>query len=119
MEQKDLLTGGYNDNLGGNVLPNASASLILGILSLVLSLVLWCFFYAEIVPLILGIIGLVLSGKDKRLYTAAPELYSRSSLSTSNAGKVCSIIAVCISTLVLVIFILIVIAAGTISFTGL
>lgn len=116
MEQKDLLTGGYNDHVGGNVLPNASASLVLGILSLVLSLILWCMFYTEIIPLILGIIGLVLSNKDKRTYTAAPELYSRASLSNSNAGKVCCIIGVCISVLVLVVFILIVIAAGTMSY---
>jgi hypothetical protein len=118
MEQKDLLSGVYTEGRGTTALPNATASLVLGILSLVLSLLLWCLFYVEILPLILGIIGMVLAGKDKKLYDAAPEMYSRASYNNSNAGKICSIIAVCISLLVLVVFTLIIIAAGSMTYSG-
>ncbi len=67
-------------------LPNATASLVLGIISIV-----GAFCYG-IVGVVCGIIGLVLANKDRKLYQATPELYSSSSYSTLNAGRTCSII---------------------------
>ncbi len=82
-EEKNLLTPNYNQPSN---LPNATASLVLGIIAIV-----GAFCYG-VVGVICGIIGLVLANKDRKMYQAAPELYASSSYSTSNAGRVCSII---------------------------
>lgn len=63
-------------------LPNATAVLVLGICSIVFG----CFF----VGLVLGIIGIVLAGKGRKLYKETPDLYS--GYSSLNAGFVMSII---------------------------
>ncbi|MBL0184010.1 MAG: DUF4190 domain-containing protein [Chitinophagaceae bacterium] len=80
----------HNFNSPGNQppanLPNATAALVLGIISIV-----GAFCYG-VVGIICGIIGLVLANKDRKLYQATPELYSSSSYSSSNAGRICSII---------------------------
>lgn len=115
-EQKDLLTSVFNDNSGTTPLPNATASLVLGILSLVLSLVFFCIFYIEFIPLGLGITGLILSNKDRRLYMAAPEFYSRASFSSSNAGRICSIIGIVIASIILVFVIIVFVLLGTLSY---
>jgi hypothetical protein len=69
-------------------LPNSTASLVLGILSIVGC---WCY---GLFGIILGIIGLVLSKKDIELYKANPEAYTSSSYGNVKAGKICSIIGV-------------------------
>jgi uncharacterized membrane protein YjgN (DUF898 family) len=61
-------------------LPNATTTLVLGILSIVL-----CF--------ICGIIALVISQNDKRLYEENPQLYTTSSYETLRAGRICAIIS--------------------------
>lgn len=105
MEQKDLLTPNMNFS-GQQPLPNATASLVLGIISIVGS---FCY---GIVGLICGIIGLVLANKDRRLYQSAPELYSASSYGTSSGGRVCSIIGIVISSLFVILIILYLILFG-------
>lgn len=105
MEQQDLLRS-PNYNSPAN-LPNATAALVLGIISIV-----GAFCYG-IIGLICGIIGLVLANKDRRLYQAAPELYSPSSFSTSNAGRVCSIVGIVIGSLFFLIIIIYLIFVGT------
>ena len=87
-------------------LPNATAALVLGIISL-----LGAFCYG-IVGVICGIIGLVLANKDRKLYQAAPELYSSSSYSTLNAGRVCSLIGLILGSIVVVIMIFYIIFFG-------
>ena len=93
MEQRDFLSPASNQNMQQN-LPNATASLVLGILSILGTL---CFM--GIIGLICGIVGLVLAGKDRKLYNEVPELYSTSSYKTTNAGRICSIIGVVLSSL--------------------
>jgi hypothetical protein len=83
-------------------LPNATATLILGIIS-----ILTCCIWGG--GLVLGIIALVLAGKDKKLYLLNPEAYTKGSYENLKAGKVCAIIGVIISALYLL---LIVIAIG-------
>src|SRR6056297_152016 len=73
-------------------LPNASAVLVLGILSIV---TFWCI--NGLVGIVLGIIGLVLAGKPLKLYNDNPELYTESSYKNVKAGKICSIIGLAIS----------------------
>lgn len=67
-------------------LPNASAVLVLGILSLVLNCLL--------IGFILGIIGLILSREGKALYAQNPDLYD--GYGSLNAGRILCIISVCL-----------------------
>ena len=63
-------------------LPNSTSVLVLGICSIIFG----CFF----IGLILGIIGLNLAGKGRRMYSANPELYD--GYGALNAGWIMSII---------------------------
>jgi uncharacterized membrane protein YjgN (DUF898 family) len=67
-------------------LPNATAVLVLGILSIVL---VCCY---GVPSIILGIIALVLSSKDIKLYNADPAAYTIRSYKNLKAGKTCAII---------------------------
>ena len=100
-QQNFLSTSNQPSNL-----PNATATLVLGIISLI-----GAFCYG-IVGVICGIIGLVLANKDRKLYQANPELYSSSSYSTLNAGRVCSIIGLILGSLVVIIMIFYIIFFG-------
>ncbi len=78
-------------------IPNATLVLILGICSIVLG----CF----VIGIILGSIGLVVSGKSKRIYQQNPEMYSN--YSTLNAGRILSIIGLIlgiVSTILVVLY---------------
>ena len=66
-------------------LPNATAVLVLGICALV-------FVCAYGFGMILGIIGLVLASKDRKLYKENPSIYSN--YGNLNAGWIMSLIAV-------------------------
>lgn len=81
-------------------LPNSTPVLVLGILA-----ILSCCCYG-LPGLILGIIGLVLGNKDRALYLHHPGMYTESSYKNSKAGRICSIIALILSAL----FVLIIIA---------
>jgi uncharacterized protein YqhQ len=71
-------------------LPNATAVLVLGILSI-------CFCAAWGIPgIALGIIALVLFKKDKSLYESDPVSYEQS-FKNSSAGKVCAIVGLSLS----------------------
>ena len=99
-----------NENIFSNqkvMLPNATAVLVLGICSIVFS----CFF----VGAILGIIGLVLGGKAKKVYKASPNLYD--GYSQVNAGYIMSIIGTCLGGLLLLYWIVVVIIFGTASYS--
>ena len=88
-----------NNPLQQRPLPNATAVLVLGILSIVT-----CFCYG-ILGLILGIIAIVLAGKDKTLYSATPEVFTVASLKNLNAGRICAIIGTILSVLYLIFII--------------
>lgn len=88
------------------MLPNATAVLILGICSIV--------FGCVVVGLILGIIGIVLSGKGRKLYKENPNAYE--GYGQLNAGYIMSIIGTALAglyTLYLIIWVLIFGAAVT------
>lgn len=78
-------------------LPNATAVLVLGILSIPT-----CCCYG--IGLVLGIIAIVLYNKDKKLYMENPELYSNFNL--SNTGRILGIIGVVLSAIMIVLMIL-------------
>jgi M penetrans paralogue family 26 len=95
-DEKNLISPNYNQPAN---LPNATASLVLGIIAIV-----GAFCYG-IVGVICGIIGLVLANKDLKLYQATPELYASASLSNVKAGRICSIIGLILGALFLLLII--------------
>jgi hypothetical protein len=92
-------------------LPNATAVLVLGIISII-----GCFCYG-IVGLACGIIALVLGNKALALYRANPSAYTPGSYGNVKAGRVCAIIGLSISALyvAIVIIMLITVGAGILS----
>lgn len=81
-------------------LPNATAILVLGIISIVGS-------FCYIIPgLVCAIISLVLASAAKRTYFAAPGRYTQASYKNMSAGKICAIIGLCLSLLIIVIAII-------------
>lgn len=87
-------------------LPNATAVLVLGILSIVT-----CFCYG-ILGIILGIIAIVLAGKDKTLYASSPDQYTLASFKNLNAGRTCAIIGIILSVICLIVMIGIIALVG-------
>ncbi|MFP4620541.1 MAG: CCC motif membrane protein [Bacteroidales bacterium] len=83
-------TGGAGHFEGNKqILPNSTAVLILGIVSIVGVLCT-----QGIMGIILGIIGLVLSGTPMRMVRENPEAYTEASIKNLKAGRICSIIGV-------------------------
>lgn len=85
-------------------LPNATAVLILGIVSIVA-----CCCYG-LPGLIAGIIGLVLYKKDNDLYKINPTMYSN--YSNLNTGRILSIIGIVLSVLYLIYVIVLISTVG-------
>ena len=77
-------------------LPNSTAVLVLGIISIVGSM---CY---GVVGLICGIIAVVLSSRDAQLYRVQPGRYSVASYKNMQAGKICAIIGIVLSALAIV-----------------
>lgn len=98
----DQGTGGVRKRV-----PNESAVLTLGILSIVT-----CWIYG-IIGIILGIIALSLHTKDKQLYQSDQAGYQQS-FNQSNAGKICAIIGIIFSGIVILftLFALLIIASS-------
>ena len=75
-------------------LPNATAVLVLGILSI---LFCWCY---GIIGIILSIIALVLAKKDMALYRAEPQNYTN--YGNLNAGRIMAIIGLILSIITII-----------------
>ena len=99
-------------NLPQRELPNATAVLVLGIISLPA-----CFCYG--VPgLITAIIALVLAKKDQALYTANPAHYTPGSYKNLTTGRVCAWIGIVLSALCLLAVLGILMAFGAAIFSN-
>lgn len=94
-QNRDYLS---NTNINSAQLPNATATLVLGILSIVV-----CF--------ICGIVALVISNKDVSMYKANPELYSEASYNNIKAGRICSIIGICLQVIVIIFYVILILFA--------
>ena len=81
-------------------LPNSSAVLTLGILSIVLC---WCH---GIVGIIMAIIALVLANRDLVLYNADPEKYSVNSYNNLKTGRTVAIVGLILAALFLFMLII-------------
>jgi hypothetical protein len=87
-----------NSNYGNPIaLPNATLILVFGILSIVA-----CCFYG-IAGIVFGIVTLVLAAKATKLYNTEPSSYTESSFKNVNAGKICAIIGLALSALLIII----------------
>lgn len=81
-------------------LPNATAILILGILSIIIC----C---GGIIP---AIIALILASKAKSLYHSNPQNYTAQSFSNVKTGKICAIIGLILGILTFITYLIAVIA---------
>jgi hypothetical protein len=81
-------------------LPNSTAVLVLGIVSIVL-----CCAYG-VIGLANGIVALALSGKAKKVYEENPSLYTLASYNNLKAGRTCAIVGTCLSSITLMFFII-------------
>ncbi len=97
----------FGQPFGQQQLPNATAVLVLGIISIV-----GCFCYG-IIGLVLGIIAIVLSSKADKMYLANPAIYSEASYKNMKAGRICAIVGTCLSALYFVIIIIYIAFIGT------
>lgn len=92
-----------NNQFGQMPVPNSTAVLVLGILSIV-----FCFCYG-IIGIILGILAIVLASKGTAAYKQNPNAYSLSSFNNLKAGRVCGIIGLILSC-IYIVFIIVYIA---------
>lgn len=88
-------------------LPNSTAVLILGICSIIFG----CFF----IGIILGIVGLTMAGKGRRMYRENPELYE--GYGALNAGWIMSIIGTILGGLYTIYWIVVVAIIGGAAFS--
>lgn len=95
---------------GIKTVPNSTAVLVLGILSIV-----GCFCYG-IIGMILGIIAIVLHQKDKGLFNSNPKAYEQS-FKNSKAGNICAIIGLTLSVLYIILFIVLISSGGNFNFS--
>lgn len=88
-------------------LPNSTAVLVLGIISIALC---WCY---GIVALTCGIIAIVLGNKAIALYKSNPNAYTLSSYNNTKGGRICAIIGLCLGTLYLILIVIYLVIIGT------
>ena len=101
-----------DDNLGSHKLPNSTAALVLGIISIATCWLL------GIPGVICGIIAIVLYKKDKKLYDVNPSKYAKSSFANLKAGFVCGIIGLSISSLYFLYYIFILVIFASVAGAG-
>lgn len=98
----------FNPQNGQGVLPNSTAVLVLGILSIVT-----CFCYG-IIGIILGIIALVLASKANNLYKENPNAYTLASYNNLKGGKICAIVGLSLSSLYIICVVAYILLVGAV-----
>jgi len=78
-------------------LPNSTAVLVMGILSIV---------FCSFIGLVLGIVALVLAKKDMELFASNPDIYKRESFNQIKTGRTCAIIGIALSSIMVVFLII-------------
>ena len=83
------------DNVNGirEQLPNSSAALVMGILSIVCI----CCGFGAVIGIVLGILAIIFAKKAKVLYEENPERFTETSAKNANAGRVCGIVGLCVA----------------------
>jgi hypothetical protein len=105
-QQPQNINQQFNNQFNQIPVPNSTAVLVLGILSIVL-----CFCYG-LIGLVLGIIALVLASKGTVLYKANPSAYTQSSFNNMKAGRICGIIGLSLSALYLIFIVIYILILG-------
>jgi hypothetical protein len=90
-------------------LPNSTAVLVLGICSIPTCL---CYGFPGF---LCALIALILSSVDTKAYRKNPNAYTRSSYGNLNAGRICAIIGLSLSSIVILWFLIWMVIAGTIA----
>jgi len=96
----------YNNNTGNRTpedLPNSTAILVLGILSII---------FAGLIGIILAIIALSMSRNARHAYEDYPGEYTEASYSRVNAGRICAIVGLCLVAVIVSIVLAILVFAG-------
>jgi M penetrans paralogue family 26 len=88
-------------------LPNSTAVLILGILSIA-----GCCFIYGFASLAMAVIALYLAAKDRKLYRMNPNSYTQGSYKNVNAGRICAIIGLVLAALFIMFFLAIIAMFG-------
>lgn len=83
------------DNVNGirEQLPNSSAALVMGILSIVCI----CCGFGAVIGIVLGILAIIFAKKAKTLYEENPTQYTETSVKNANAGRICGIVGLCVA----------------------
>jgi|GEM_PF-393792 hypothetical protein len=68
-------------------LPNATVTLILGIISIP-----FCCCYFGVISILTSVIALIVSSKDLKRYRENPDAFDRGSYKNLNAGRICAVI---------------------------
>ncbi|MES2554895.1 MAG: CCC motif membrane protein [Bacteroidota bacterium] len=105
----DLLDNRSSNQGGGfqsSSVPNASATLVLGIISIAT-----CWLYG-IPGIVCGIIALVLHKKDKMIHATDPQRYENS-FKTSKAGFICAVIGTSLSAFWILYVVIMLVFVGT------
>ena len=89
----------FNQQFGQQQLPNSTAVLVLGIISLPVCL---CYILFGVPGLVLSIISFTMSNKARKMYEENPSLYTQASYNNLKAGRICAIIGMIINSLCLV-----------------
>jgi M penetrans paralogue family 26 len=100
-----------NSNQGKQQLPNATATLVLGILSIVM-----CICYG-IPSLALGIIALAISSKSVKLYNENPDIYE--GYNNLKSGRTMAIIGLSLSGVFIIFWVIYFIIIGSLITNGL
>lgn len=97
----------YNSNNPANRvpedLPNSTAILVLGILSII---------FAGLIGIILAIIALSMSRNARHAYEDYPGDYTEASYSRVNAGRICAIVGLCLVAVLVTVILAIFVFAG-------
>ena len=100
-------SGGQKD------LPNATSSLVLGIIATFFGLI-WCYWIGSLIGIICGIIALKMGSGAKKVLSENPDGFTKASANNSNAGKILGIIGLCLGCLgILVGILVIILVAGS------
>ena len=92
-------------------LPNSTLLLVLGILSIVL-----CFCYG-LPGLIMGIVAVIMSNKEEKLYHTRPHEFTLSSYNNLKTGRICAIIGLSLSALYFLMYIIVMAIYGVALFS--
>lgn len=101
----------FNQSGGHESLPNAAIPMVLGIVSIVAS-VLCCCFYGQFPGLVAAIIGMVMGNGALKKYNENPTQYSEKSYKQVKTGRMLSIIGLIVASL-MIIFFIVMLVSGT------